>query len=128
MQDVPFAYVLGFSLRFLDAVHHSHPQAPALLRKLGTFIPDDGLIRVTGGAEGEMLRPLDMAPYPDTPVRALFTDDVIAAELERLASLQQQDGGWIVDFASASPAGSLDWRGYATVRAIDTLRRNAKVT
>jgi hypothetical protein len=26
-----------------------------------------------------------------------------------------------------SPAGSLDWRGYATVKAIATLRRNGVV-
>jgi hypothetical protein len=122
IHDAPFAYVLAFSLRFLDAVHDSRPEAPGLLRRLGAYIPDDGLIRVTGGAEGEMLRPLDVAPYPHRPIRDLFTDDVISADLERLAGLQQEDGGWIVDFSSASPAGSLDWRGYATVRAIDILQ------
>jgi hypothetical protein len=123
VQDAPFAYVLAFSLRFLDAVHDSRPEAPALLRRLGAYIPDDGLIRVTGGAEGEMLRPLDVAPFPNRPIRDLFSDDLISADLERLAGLQQEDGGWIVDFSSASPAGSLDWRGYATVRAIDILQR-----
>ena len=51
---------------------------------------------------------------------------MIAADLERLAALQQDDGGWIVDFRSSSPAGSLDWRGYATVRAIDILEQNAR--
>lgn len=128
LRDAPFAYVLCFSLRFLDAVHDTRPEAAALLRKLGAYIPDDGRIRVTGGAENEMLRPLDVAPYPETPARGLFMDDVISADLEHLAGLQQEDGGWIVDFVSASPAGSLDWRGYATVRAIDILRRNARVT
>jgi hypothetical protein len=34
--------------------------------------------------------------------------------------------GWIVDFLSISPAGSLDWRGYATVHAVDILRRNGR--
>jgi hypothetical protein len=123
VQDAPFAYVLAFSLRFLDAVHDSRPEAPGLLRRLGAYIPDDGLIRVTGGAEGEMLRPLDVAPFPNRPIRDLFSDDLISADLERLAGLQQEDGGWIVDFSSASPAGSLDWRGYSTVRAIDILQR-----
>jgi len=37
------------------------------------------------------------------------------------------DGGWIVDYAPSHPAGSLDWRGHATVRAIDILRRNARI-
>jgi len=127
MYETPFAYVLGFCLRFLDAVHDSRPETPALLHKLGAYIPDDGLIPVTGGAENEMLRPLDVAPYPNMPTRELFADEAIAADLQHLAILQQDDGGWIVDFASRSPAGSLDWRGYATVRAIDILRRNGRL-
>ena len=125
LDDVPSAYVLAFSLRFLDAVHESRPEVPDLLRRLGTYIPEDGMVRLRGGAEDEMLRPLDIAPYPDRPVRDLFATDVIATDLERLAGQQQEDGGWIVDYLQISPAGSMDWRGYATVRAIDILRRNS---
>jgi hypothetical protein len=29
-----------------------------------------------------------------------------------------------VDYLVISPAGKLDWRGIATIRAIDTLKRN----
>jgi hypothetical protein len=125
LDETPSAYVLAFSVRFLDAVHESHPEAPDLLRRLGTHIPADGRIRVRGGAEDEMLHPLDVAPYPDRPVRELFTAEVMSADLDRLAAGQQDDGGWTVDFLKISPAGSLEWRGYATVRAIDVLRRNA---
>ncbi len=127
IHEAPFAYVLAFSLRFLDAVHEIRPEAPALLRRLGSFIPANGLIPVTGGTENEMLRPLDIAPYPDRPVRDLFATDVISADLERLAGEQQEDGGWTVDFLKISPAGSLDWRGYVTARAVDILRRNGMV-
>jgi hypothetical protein len=126
LEQRPFAYALAFSVALLDAVHESRPEAADLLRRLGTYIPADGHIRVQGGAEGEMLRPLDVAPYPDRPARDLFSPEVISADLERLAALQQDDGGWIVDFQKISPAGALDWRGHATVRAIDILRRNAK--
>jgi hypothetical protein len=125
MDEAPFAYVLAFSLQLLDAVHASRPEAPDLLRKLGSYVPADGRLRVSGGAEEEVLNPLDLAPYPDRPVRDLFTADVISADLERLAALQQEDGGWIVDFQSASTAGSIDWRGYETLRAIDVLDANA---
>lgn len=100
------------------------PRRPKLLRKLGSHVPDDGLIPVTGGAEGETLHPLEVAPHPDRPIRGLFPDDAVAADLERLTGLQQDDGGWVVDFQSASPRVALDWRGYATVRALDVLRRN----
>jgi hypothetical protein len=126
IDQAPFAYVLAFSVGFLDAVHESRSEAADLLRRLGQYIPADGRIRVQGGTEDEMLRPLDVAPYPDRPARAVFTDEVISADLDRLAALQQDDGGWIVDYLKISPAGSLDWRGYATVRAIDILRRNGK--
>jgi hypothetical protein len=120
----PFAYVLAFSVHFLDAVYDSLREAGELLRHLGSHIPSDGRLRVQGGTENELMYPLDVAPYPDRPARELFTADVISADLDRLAALQQDDGGWIVDFLAISPAGSLDWRGYATVRAIDILRRN----
>ena len=124
MDEAPFAYVLSFSVRFLDAVHESRPEAPALMQKLAEHIPDDGNIRVSGGTENEMLHPLDVAPEPDRPARGLYAPELIAADLDRLAALQQDDGGWTVDYMRISPAGSLDWRGYATVRAVEILRRN----
>lgn len=122
MEEPVFAYVLGFSLRFLDAIHDTHPeQADALLERLARFVPADGRIPVRGGAEDESLHPLDVAPRPGELARRLFPGEVIAADLERLAGLQQADGGWVVDFASASPAAAIEWRGYATVRALEVL-------
>ena len=128
MDEAPFAYVLAFSVFFLDAVHASRSEAVDLLRRLAGYIPADGRIPVRGGTEDEALRPLDVAPYPDRPARELYSTDIISADLDRLAAGQQDDGGWIVDYLKISPAGSLDWRGYATVRAIDILRRNGRVT
>jgi hypothetical protein len=127
IDEPPFAYVLAFSVALLDAVHESRPEAAELLRKLGSHIPADGLIPVRGGTEHEMLRPLDVAPYPDRPARDLYSAEVISADLDRLEAVQQDDGGWTVDYLKISPAGSLDWRGYATVHAIDILRRNGRM-
>ncbi len=123
----PAAYVLAFAVRFLDVVHDSRPEAADLLRRLSAYVPADGRVRVEGGTESETLRPLDLAPYPDRPARELFAPEVIEADLDRLAGLQQDDGGWIVDYATISPAGSLDWRGHTTVRAVDVLRRNRRI-
>jgi hypothetical protein len=125
MEEEPHALVLAATLQFLDAAHDTHPEAAALLDRLGRFIPASGQLHVGGGAEDEMMRPLDFAPAPDRPARALFSDEAIAAELERLAGQQQDDGGWPVDFRSYSPAGTLEWRGYMTVRAVAILRANA---
>ena len=125
IDGAPHAYELLFALRFLDAVAERVSDAYILLEQLGRYLPADGSMGVEGGAEDELLHPLDFAPHPERPVRDLFPADVIAADLERLAQLQQPDGGWLVDFASYSPAAALEWRGYATVQAVGVLRSNA---
>lgn len=121
----PHAHELLFALRFLDAVADHVPEAQALLERLGRSLPSSGSVHVQGGAEDETLHPLSFAPHPGRPVRGLFSDDVIATDLERLAAQQQPDGGWLVDFAPYSPAAALEWRGYATVQAVQVLRSNA---
>ena len=73
------------------------------------------------------MRPLDFAPFPDRPVRGLFDSETIGADLDRLASGQEGDGGWRVDFANYSPAAELEWRGHMTVRAIAILKRNGRL-
>jgi hypothetical protein len=127
LDDAPFAYVLAFSIQLLDAVHDSRSEATVLLEKLGAHIPANGRVAVRGGTEGESLNPLDIAPHPDQPSRELFAADVIEADLERLAAAQHDDGGWSVDYLKISPAGALDWRGVATIRALDVLQRNGVV-
>jgi hypothetical protein len=121
------ALELRFSLDFLDAIADTHPEAADHIERLGEAIPASGLLHVDGGLEDEMMRPLDFAPYPDRPARALFDDDVVAAELDRLAGLQDDDGGWSVDFTSYSPAAGLEWRGYITVWAMAILQGNGLV-
>jgi hypothetical protein len=105
------AFALLFAIRFLDALGEVDRRAAALLAGLGRFLPPDGVVHMQGGGDDESLRPLDFAPRPGTPARELFADDVVAAELDRLARRQQPDGGWVVDFQAASPAAAREWRG-----------------
>ena len=125
LESAPAAYELAFAVRFLDAVHDRHPEAPRLLARLGEYVPRDGRLRVSGGLADEALGPLDLAPEPGRPARTLLDERAVAADLERLAAGQEEDGGWSMDFQSYSPAAALEWRGYATVRAITVLQRNA---
>lgn len=122
--DEPHALVLTAALLFLDAVNDTHREAEAALVRLGRLIPASGMLHVAGGAEDEMIRPLDYAPFPDRPVRRLVSAEVVASDLQRLIADQQADGGWHVDFQSYSPAATLEWRGYKTVQAVAILRRN----
>jgi len=127
LEAAPPAHELAFAVRLLDAVHDRDAAAPALLARLGEYVPDDGRLRVVGGRPDETLWPLDLAPEPGRPARTILDEAAVAADLERLAGEQLEDGGWTVDFQSFSPAAALEWRGYATVRALSVLRDNAMI-
>ncbi|TDD38828.1 hypothetical protein E1287_04570 [Actinomadura sp. KC06] len=119
-EEEPQALELAFTLWLADAVRDTEA-----VDLLGKHIPPSGLVHVQGGLEDEMMRPLDFAPLPDRPARALFDPEVVAGELRRLDERQEDDGGWRVDFASYSPAAELEWRGYATVAAVAILMRES---
>jgi hypothetical protein len=122
LDETPFAIALAATVRFLDAAHRARPEAAGLIEQLRRFIPPDGRVPVAGGSEGEAMRALDFAPRAGGPARSLFAPELIESELRALAGEQQGDGGWKVDFRSYSPAAELEWRGHATVRAIELLR------
>ena len=125
--SAPHAIALAFAVRFLDAAYERYPAAPPLLARLAEFVPDNGRVPVEGGSEGETMRALNFASVPGSPASALLRADVIDAELDELAAQQHDDGGWTVDFASYSPAATLEWRGYATVGALLTLKRSGRL-
>jgi hypothetical protein len=124
IDETPHALVLRFAFELLGSLGPGHEE---LVDRLGTHVPEDGVMHVEGGLEDEVMRPLDFAPMPDHPARRLFADDVIAAELDRLEAGQQDDGGWIVDFTAYSPQAALEWRGRATVRAVAILLAEGRV-
>jgi hypothetical protein len=117
LTGAPSAYSLMFVMQFLDAV----PDPGPLLERVAGHVRTDGPTPV-GGTDGEVLHPLSFTPYADGPSRALFSKEAVAADLDRLATSQQPDGGWTVDFPAYSPAAALEWRGYATVGSVRILR------
>jgi hypothetical protein len=119
LDATPHAIAFLFILQFLEATGDE-----AELERLGAFLPPSGELPVAGGLADETIRPLDISPRPGGPLRALFDPAVIEADLDRLAGEQREDGGWDVDFRAYSPAAELEWRGYATVKALATLSAN----
>jgi hypothetical protein len=111
-----------FVLQLLDALDASDE-----LKRLGAQLPPDGTMAVAGGKPDEAMRPLDFSPEPDRPLRALLDPQAVEADLDRLEADQHDDGGWDVDWAHWSPAGGLEWRGWATVRALRILRAHGRL-
>ena len=115
---IEFRYVL----QLLDALDASDE-----LDRLGAHLPADGTVAVPGGKPDEAMRPLDFSPEPNRPLRDLLDPETIEADLDRLEAEQHDDGGWDVDWTHWSPAGGLEWRGWATVRAVRILRANGRL-
>lgn len=80
-----------------------------------------GVVELDVDATGYVHRPLDWAPFPDHPCRALFSDAVIDRHLDALEARQQPDGGWPIAWPPISPAVELEWRGVVTIGALRTL-------
>jgi hypothetical protein len=117
-EAIEFRYVLGL----LDAI-----DARDELERLAAHLPANVTMAVTGGKPDEAMRPLDFSPEPGRPLRALLDPAAIEGDLDRLETEQHDDGGWDVDWAHWSPAGALEWRGWATVRALRILRANDRL-
>ena len=117
-EAIEFRYVLAL----LDAL-----DARDELERLWAYVPTGGTMPVTGGKPDEAMRPLDFSPEPDRPIRRLLDAQTIEADLDRLEAEQRDDGGWDVDWTHWSPAGGLEWRGWATVRAVRILRANGRL-
>jgi hypothetical protein len=114
-------YTVRYGADFLDAVP-DRARAEELLDQLAARLPADGLLRVDAGTEGEVIRPLEVVPWPEHAGRRLYDDAVIERELDRLAAEQQDDGGWTFTWAAWNPAVAWEWRGAVTVAALRTLR------
>jgi hypothetical protein len=121
LDETPDAYTLMFAIRFLDATADTIDRAATLHDDLVRHVPADGTIPVHGGVEGEGLHLIDIAPRNDGPARRRFDPAAVEADLDRLARGQQSDGGWTVEFESASPAGTIEWRTYTTVTTLKRL-------
>lgn len=118
-------YTVKFAIDFLDAVPDTTRVASALERLRAALDPE-GCVAVPGGTENEKLTPLDFSPRPDVPSRALFTEEQIEADLDRLEAEQREDGGWTVDYLQWCPGQALEWRGIATILALGVLRANRR--
>ena len=98
------------------------------LAVLGAAISRPDVIERDPNATGYTQKPLDWAPTPDSFCRHLFPDDLIATHLAALAARQQPDGGWPITWSPVSTAVEAEWRGWVTIRSLQTLQAYGVLT
>ena len=117
-------YALQFGVAFLNA-HPDAARAEAALDELAPAL--EPLKAVEADPSAEVTSPLDLAPTPGSRSRRLFDDATIARHLDAVEQAQQDDGGWRVSWPDWNAAAALEWRGVATVNALNLLRANGRV-
>lgn len=122
----PTGYEMFGVLTFLQHVP-DRSRAAGAVKRAGPLLFERGLVALDPDAAGEVHTPLDFAPLPDSVARGLFDDATITAHLDHLAGAQRDDGGWMFNWPSWSPAAEADWRGFITVDALRILRANGRL-
>jgi len=114
-------YEMRAVLPFLDGAT-DRGRAERAFARVGPKLLEQGLVELDPHAPGEIHSPLVFAPRPSCLARRLFSDAVIEAQLDALVAAQEPDGGWPINWPAWTPAAGIEWRGWATVEALQTLR------
>jgi hypothetical protein len=115
-------YEMHMILSFLDHAP-DRDRAEAAFARISPKLFEQHLVALEVGGNGTQAHlPLDYAPHPDMMARRLFSDDVINAHLDATVAGQKEDGGWTFSFPQWNAATTLEWRAFATIGALKTLR------
>ncbi len=71
--------------------------------------------------------PLDLAPSPDHIARPLFTQTVIAHNLDTFQRQQRPDGGWDSHHDTWDPAATIEREGMLTIQRLRVLRAYGRI-
>jgi hypothetical protein len=113
--DIGLGYDVLFSVHFLDA----HPDDARATEALTALAPIP-----TAEHGSELPSALDLSPAPGSRSRRLVD---VERDLDALEQAQQDDGGWRVSWPDWNAAASYEWRGVATVLALNVLRANDRL-
>ncbi|MFH8407355.1 hypothetical protein ACH4FX_21560 [Streptomyces sp. NPDC018019] len=131
-------YEVEAALAFLEGAP-DRPRAEAAAQRLGVLVREQRLVLLEpdqaartpvpeGYAPGEHHFAYDYAATPGSLARRWFTDAETDRALDHLAALQQEDGGWPVNWRVWAPGTALEGRPMVTVKALLTLRAYGRLT
>ncbi len=121
------AHALSEVLVFLE-YSPERDRAEAAAARVRQHLGKASLFRADPGDPAYGLSPLSFAPLGGSRWRTLFSDDVVAAHLDRLQHDQQPDGGWPITWEPPSEAALFEWRGVVTLGALRTLVSYGRLT
>ena len=118
--NIGAGYDVRFAITFLNATPdeaRADRALDAMAPHLHRFVPPEP----TGG---DVQTPLDIAPWPDSRARRIYSQDQIEAHLDALEQAQHPDGGWMFGWDQWNPTATAEWRGVLTLGALRLLRAN----
>lgn len=121
------AHALGEALVFLEHVDDA-ARAARVAARVPAHLDSLAYLRRDARDPSYGVTPLHYAPAPSSPWRGLFSDETIAAHLDRLEADQQPDGGWALTWEPPSRAATLAYRAIETVRALRVLTAYGRIT
>jgi hypothetical protein len=113
-------------VRFLDHVP-DRDRAEATAARLGKLVRDGGHVSLSASDTGDVYRPHDFAPTPESVARQWFSDAELEASLDWLVGSQQDDGSWPVNWLIWTPITAFEWGGWVTIEALKTLTAYGRV-
>ena len=120
------AHEIATALRFLEYAP-DRARADELAIRLATDAPRSKWFLERAGTSDYGVTPLGLCPTPTSIGRPAFSDDLIDAHLDDLASHQQADGGWPITWQAPGDGAAIEWRGRLTLEALLCLRAYGRI-
>jgi hypothetical protein len=97
-------------------------QANKYWTRVDEWLSRPGTIERNPLAEGYVHKVLDWCPVSSSYSRKFISDEEIENHLQVLIELQQEDGGWPINWPALSVGTEFEWRGWITVERLRTLK------
>lgn len=93
-----------------------------LYKKLSKELITSRFMRLDATSTDYGLSPLEFAQSSDSYCRGIFSDETILDHLKVLESLQDDDGGWQIEWEPPGETARLEWRAYKTLKSLMILK------